>query len=328
MFGSLGLTDELLAVYRALLQDPELTQSARHQDLADRLNLTSAAAESALETLRELELLVPGWIEGWEYAVDPAIAFERMSGRRQQELDGLAQALRADQDMAGKFIADYANFVVQKSTRDVEILEGRERANQRMQLFQPKESIWGLLSAESSTAMDPDNHPDRPNLERGVEIRYVYPETLLRKPGGRDLAQLLFQLGGKVRIAPSTPFRLVIFDGDAAVLGIDPDDSSVGAVVHHSQAVVRMARELFLSYWTRGVNPFEDQQRTREGGISSQESEFLRFLVQGATDEQVARKLGVSMRTVRRMAAKLSEQVGASGRFELGVRAAQGGWVD
>ncbi|WP_442913971.1 LuxR C-terminal-related transcriptional regulator [Kribbella sp. NBC_00482] len=89
-----------------------------------------------------------------------------------------------------------------------------------------------------------------------------------------------------------------------------------------------MARELFLSYWTRGVNPFEGEQRAREGGISSQESEFLRFLVQGATDEQAARKLGVSMRTVRRMAARLSEQVGASGRFELGVRAAQRGWVD
>ena len=44
--------------------------------------------------------------------------------------------------------------------------------------------------------------------------------------------------------------------------------------------------------------------------------------------KQVARKLAISMRTVRRMVAKLSEQVGASGRFELGVRAAQRGWVD
>jgi hypothetical protein len=50
--------------------------------------------------------------------------------------------------------------------------------------------------------------------------------------------------------------------------------------------------------------------------------------VHGATDEQVARKLGVSLRTVRRIAAELSEQVGASGRFELGVRAAQREWVD
>ena len=89
-----------------------------------------------------------------------------------------------------------------------------------------------------------------------------------------------------------------------------------------------MAEELFLSYWNRAVDPFEEQRRAKEGGITAQESEFLRLLVQGATDEQVARKLGVSMRTVRRMAAKLGDQVGASGRFELGVRAAQRGWVD
>ncbi|TCC04387.1 helix-turn-helix transcriptional regulator [Kribbella soli] len=124
------------------------------------------------------------------------------------------------------------------------------------------------------------------------------------------------------------PFRLVIFDRESAVMGINPDDSSVGAVVHHSRPVVRMAEELFLSLWDQGFEPFAEEQRARDGGISAQEAEFLRLLVHGATDEQVARKLGVSMRTVRRIAAKLSEQVGASGRFELGVRAAQRGWVD
>lgn len=111
-------------------------------------------------------------------------------------------------------------------------------------------------------------------------------------------------------------------------MGIDPEDNAVGAVVHHSRAVVRMAEELFLGLWDRGFEPFAEQQRAREGGISAQEAEFLRLLVHGATDEQVGRKLGVSLRTVRRIAAKLSEQVGASGRFELGVRAAQRGWVD
>ena len=158
--------------------------------------------------------------------------------------------------------------------------------------------------------------------------RAIYPESALRHPAIRAYCLYVIELGAKIRVAPSLPMRLIIFDGESAVMGIDPDDMSVGAVVHHSQAVVRLAEELFLCYWSRAVDPFEEQQRAREGGISAQESEFLRLLVQGATDEHVARKLGVSMRTVRRIAAKLNEQVGASGRFELGVRAAQRGWVD
>ncbi|NEA35542.1 helix-turn-helix domain-containing protein [Streptomyces sp. SID13031] len=119
--------------------------------------------------------------------------------------------------------------------------------------------------------------------------------------------------------------KLVIF-GDAVVLGIDPQDNSVGAVVHHSIAVVNLAREYYESYWRRADDPFADEQRD-EDGISSLEAELLQLLVQGATDEQAGRKLGVSLRTIRRMAAKLSEQAGASGRLELGVRAAQRGWV-
>jgi DNA-binding CsgD family transcriptional regulator len=159
-------------------------------------------------------------------------------------------------------------------------------------------------------------------------MRSIYAESTLKRPGAQKLLEFIGGLGGKVRIAPSIPFRLIIFDNESAVMAIDPDDNAVGAVVHHSRAVVRMATDLFLTYWDRGFDPLEGLVLQSDDGISAQEAEFLRLSVHGATDEQVGRKLGVSLRTVRRIAAKLSEQVGASGRFELGVRAAQRGWVD
>jgi DNA-binding CsgD family transcriptional regulator len=328
VFDSYGLNEQCLELYRTLLQRPDLGRSARLQDLADYLGRTEGDTARDLEALRELGLLVPSWIEGWEYPLDPSVAFERFAARRQREIDDLSDALRSEQLAMGQFISDYANFAVQKSARDIEVLEGRERANQRMQRFRPTKSGWGLITADAATAFDPDNFPDRLHLERGVELRYIYPESFWKKRAAQDLIEFLFQLGGKIRIVPSTPFRLILFDGESAVMAIDPDDTNAGAVVHHSPAVVRLAEELFLSLWNRGVNPFDAQEQAREGGITAQEAEFLRLLVRGATDEQVARKLGVSMRTVRRMAAKLSEQVGASGRFELEVRAAQRGWVD
>lgn len=328
MFDSAGLTEDLLAVYRLLLQQPELGRDTRLSELAAELRRTEVETSRDLQKLRDLGFVVPSWIEGVEYPLDPALTFGRLADSQRQEIDALSEQLRTDQLAAGRFTADLANYLVQRTTGDVEILQGRELANQRMQRFRPEKTSWGLIRDPGQLTWDPETFPDRKHLERGVEMRYIYPESYFKRARGREFLEFIASLGGKIRIAPSVPFRLIIFDSETAVMAIDPDDSAVGAVVHHSRAVVRMAMELHLSYWDRGVDPFKQQPAARESGISTQEAEFLRLLVHGATDEQVARKLGVSMRTVRRMAAKLSEQVGASGRFELGVRAAQRGWVD
>ena len=70
-----------------MLQQPELTLSSRRQDLADQLGLSEDGTGRELEKLRELGLLVPGGIAGWEYALDPSIAFDRLAARRQREID-------------------------------------------------------------------------------------------------------------------------------------------------------------------------------------------------------------------------------------------------
>ncbi|MFG1906443.1 hypothetical protein [Kribbella sp. NPDC048928] len=328
MFDSSGLTEDLLAVYRVLLQRPDLGHAKHLDELASELELTVEKTSRDLQRLRDLGFVVPSMIEGFEYPLDPAVTFGQLAADRQQEIDELTAQLRTDQLAASKFTANLANFLVQRTTRDVEILQGRELANQRMQRFRPTKSMWGLMQDGSTANWNPEAFPDRNHLENGVEMRYIYAESYWKRPGAREILEFIAGLGGKIRIAPSIPFRLIIFDNESAVMGIDPEDNAVGAVVHHSRAVVRMAEELFLGLWDQGFTPFAGEQWAREGGISGQEAEFLRLLVHGATDEQVGRKLGVSLRTVRRIAAKLSEQVGASGRFELGVRAAQRGWVD
>jgi len=45
------------------------------------------------------------------------------------------------------------------------------------------------------------------------------------------------------------------------------------------------------------------------------------------TDETAARRLGVSLRTVRRQMAALMERLCATSRFEAGLKAAQRGWL-
>ncbi|MGW2995319.1 helix-turn-helix domain-containing protein, partial [Streptomyces sp. NPDC001193] len=52
-----------------------------------------------------------------------------------------------------------------------------------------------------------------------------------------------------------------------------------------------------------------------------------RLLAEGHTDEGIAKRLGVSHRTARRIATVLMERLGARSRFEAGVRAVRCGWL-
>jgi DNA-binding NarL/FixJ family response regulator len=51
------------------------------------------------------------------------------------------------------------------------------------------------------------------------------------------------------------------------------------------------------------------------------------MLAAGAKDEQIARALGVSLRTVRRRVAALLADLGVRSRFQAGVEAMRRGWV-
>jgi DNA-binding NarL/FixJ family response regulator len=65
----------------------------------------------------------------------------------------------------------------------------------------------------------------------------------------------------------------------------------------------------------------------RRAGPTELERKLLDLLAQGLTDEAVAKRLGVSVRTERRMIASLMRRLQASGRFEAGVKAAQYNWI-
>ena len=54
---------------------------------------------------------------------------------------------------------------------------------------------------------------------------------------------------------------------------------------------------------------------------------LLRQLAAGAKDEQIARTLGLSLRTVRRRVADLLIELGVDTRFQAGVEAVRRGWL-
>ncbi|MFI6169094.1 response regulator transcription factor [Nocardia sp. NPDC051052] len=65
----------------------------------------------------------------------------------------------------------------------------------------------------------------------------------------------------------------------------------------------------------------------RETLPSARELVLIQLLCEGHTDEAAARRMNLSVRTVRRMTQQLMGHLGARSRFEAGVLAARMGLI-
>jgi DNA-binding NarL/FixJ family response regulator len=61
--------------------------------------------------------------------------------------------------------------------------------------------------------------------------------------------------------------------------------------------------------------------------IDDRDRQILTLMASGATDDAIARRLGVGRRTVVRCVSALLTSLGASNRFQGGVQAARRGWL-
>lgn len=163
-------------------------------------------------------------------------------------------------------------------------------------------------------------------IERGVAIRCVYQDSYRNDPDVVAYARWLTGLGGQIRTTPTLPMLMVVVDRRTALLPLDPNDSSRGGVEVTHAGVVAAIYALFEQIW-RTANPIGVAAPVAEDGVEPFEREVLRILAAGHTDEAAARKLGLSLRTVRRITAALMERLQARSRFQAGAHAAQRGWL-
>lgn len=323
----LGVDEAAFAVYHVLLRHPDSTP----EQIAALANLDVNDVHDLLERLRKLELLVPTWTApGGEHAVHPRVGLTGLAERRRTELNRLLGELREAESSAEVIAEQYNELLTSRSSGDVEVLKGRANASRRIEELglKARDSFWGMVPAHVDDALSPaEQSPDMPLLERGLKMRTIYLQSMTVSKPGLEYAATIHRLGGEVRATPTLPMRLLLFDQEIAIMPMDPMDQTAGAVIHRSPAVVSVALALFDSYWSRAGELFSPEDRDNNTPLTPHEAEVLRLLAGGAKDEQVARLLGISLRTARRITANLSERLDATSRFELGVAAAKRGWV-
>jgi hypothetical protein len=176
--------------------------------------------------------------------------------------------------------------------------------------------VWGETEGYAGPAAF------RRMLAHGVKLRRVIHQVL-PSPDGVPVPT-------HTRTASGIPISMIVYDRRIALLPIDPRVPLQGALEVRSQGIVAAAYALFEQVWVAAV-PIGGRPAVIAEPPDEQLSPQLRALIEilaaGATDEVAARRLGVSVRTVKRMAADLRDRLNARSRFEVGVRAAHRGWI-
>jgi DNA-binding CsgD family transcriptional regulator len=160
-------------------------------------------------------------------------------------------------------------------------------------------------------------------LRSGRRSRAVYSVEVLRK--APDMLRVRAEAGEQVRVLRHVPTRLAVMGGSAALIAERLDVMDDRRLVLRHQSMIAALTLMFEGLWEKAMPvPGLTGQPYEQVG---DERLLLDQLAGGAKDEQIARALGLSVRTVRRRIAGLLAVLGAESRFKAGVEAARRGWV-
>ncbi len=327
MLTTLGLDADAEAVYRAMLARPKDGVAA----LAARAGLAEDQVRAALDTLSELALVRPSYEHGGGLrAVSPDLGMEVLLARQQHELARQQQRLEASRATAAQLISEYSDLRPRTDSPGVEQLTGLDQIRDRLATLtrEVASEVMGFnpTSAQTEEGMAAARPLDRQLLERGVRIRTVYLDSIRNNAPTIAHAEWLARHGGQVRTVPTLPTRMIIIDRTSAVIPVRGDDTAAGAVILTGHGTVTALCALLDSTWAAG-RPLGEAPVRDPHGLTPQEQAALSLLAEGHTDDAIARRLGVSPRTARRVTTELIERLGARSRFQAGVRAAQLGWL-
>ncbi|MFE7572948.1 LuxR C-terminal-related transcriptional regulator, partial [Streptomyces sp. NPDC057539] len=171
----------------------------------------------------------------------------------------------------------------------------------------------------------PGLHPvqTRQALRRGVRVSVVCGQTSLEDPVRRGYLTQLQKDGVRVRLGCTASLRLAVFDRTTAVL-VTSDVRE--ALVLPGTALADGLIGLFQICWENALPlpaASTDPSTAWQGVVSVRHRAVLRMMANGVKDETVARRLGVSRRTLTRMMGEIMLDLGVENRFEAGARAAR-----
>jgi DNA-binding CsgD family transcriptional regulator len=181
--------------------------------------------------------------------------------------------------------------------------------------FRPPAELSSVLSAEQSL------------LGRGGRMRTLYQHSSRHAPAVLDHFE---QLEGnvEVRTLHEVTERLVILDRRVAFIPANSDRTT--ALVLRHPALVGYLATMFSRLWDLATPmwPRPGARPPADKGVTSRQRAIAALLIEGLTDDKIALRLAMNVRTVRLHIAKLADALGTSSRAQLGYRIGQSGILE
>jgi DNA-binding NarL/FixJ family response regulator len=321
--------DALLAtVYRYAVANGGLDTA---EAAAAQLELATDDVSAAVEQLFRSRLLREETGSGnCLVAVDPEIAAALLVSPMEQEIAQRRELIAQIQERTETLRQDYADSG-QYSSAAVPI----EHVTGCLE-------VRGSLKLASDTCRDevlvllPGHHEDsefndylrvcRQLSERGVTVRIVCQHRSRADLVARMKIKQVIESGADVRTVSHLPRAAVVFDRALAVL-LSSDDGERTAARVRDDDVVRFLIDMFEHMWD-GATPLNSFESGYAQVADDLQQTIAGLMAKGFTDEVLARKMGMSVRTCRRHIAALMHDLDAVSRFQAGVMASRRGTVD
>ncbi|MEY9873436.1 DNA-binding CsgD family transcriptional regulator [Streptacidiphilus sp. MAP12-33] len=162
-------------------------------------------------------------------------------------------------------------------------------------------------------------------MAEGVTYRTLYYEAAFDDPIAAPVMAREIEAGEQARILANPPLKLLIRDDDLAIVPL-PGESypDLVALLVRPSRLFDVLAGVFESLWRFAIPASVDRFGTQ---LDARDRQILTLMASGATDEAIARRLGLGRRTVVRRVSVLQRTLGATTRFQAGVQAARLGWL-
>jgi DNA-binding CsgD family transcriptional regulator len=161
-------------------------------------------------------------------------------------------------------------------------------------------------------------------LDGGQAVRVLAPHRDRADFASRTRAVRLVERGAELRTIRAVPRAAMLFGRSLAVVvepGIDGRPPTARPVTE--AAMVGCLADLFELLW-ESATAFTPEEAGYADDIADDfQRSIAQLMSQGLTDEAIARRLGMSVRTCRRHIAALMRSLGSVSRFQAGVQLAQ-----
>jgi DNA-binding CsgD family transcriptional regulator len=207
----------------------------------------------------------------------------------------------------------------------IDVLEGTDEIRGLLKLAADgcREELSLVRPAQDEQAFDELLEACFGVLDRSVRIRVVCPHRSRADFASRARVGRLFEAGADIRTVSRVSQASVVFDGSLAVMFGPAGDPVPTARQVRDREVVRFLMGMFDQLWEGAAAYAPEETGYAEDVANDLQRSIARLMAQGLTDEVVARRLGMSVRTCRRHIAALLRSLDSVSRFQAGVQAAR-----